>query len=68
MKKMLSIILICLQLLTITAFADGIQLTDAQKDDLYNLGIMTGDENGDLRLSSGLTRAEAVTMMQRILK
>ena len=63
MKKILSIILICLQLLTITAFADGIQLTDAQKEDLYNLGIMTGDENGDLRLYDNITRAEAAKMI-----
>jgi len=63
MKKILSIILICLQLLTITAFADGIQLTDAQKEDLYNLGIMTGDENGDLRLNDNITRAEAAKMI-----
>ncbi len=63
MKKILSIILICLQLLTITAFADGIQLTDAQKEDLHNLGIMTGDENGDLRLNDNITRAEAAKMI-----
>ena len=63
MKKILSIILISLQLLTVTAFADGIQLTDAQKEDLYNLGIMTGDENGDLRLYDNITRAEAAKMI-----
>lgn len=62
-KKILSIILVVIQLLTITAFADGIQLTDAQKEDLYNLGIMTGDENGDLRLNDNITRAEAAKMI-----
>ena len=63
MKKILSIILVVVQLLTITAFADGIQLTDAQKEDLYNLGIMSGDENGDLRLNDNITRAEAAKMI-----
>lgn len=62
-KKMLCIILIGLQLLMITAFADGIQLTDLQKEDLYNLGIMTGDENGNLRLNDNITRAEATKMI-----
>ena len=63
MKKILSIILVVVQLLTNTAFADGIQLTDAQKEDLYNLGIMSGDENGDLRLNDNITRAEAAKMI-----
>lgn len=63
MKRILFIILTVVQLLTVTAFADGIQLTDAQKDDLYNLGIMTGDENGDLRLNDNITRAEAAKMI-----
>ena len=62
-KKILSIILVVIQLLTITAFADGIQLTDAQKEDLYNLGIMTGDENGNLRLNDTITRAETAKMI-----
>jgi len=62
-KKILSVILIGLQLLMVTAFADEIQLTDAQKEDLYNLGIMIGDENGDLRLDDNITRAEAAKMI-----
>lgn len=63
MKKILSVILVILQLLTVTAFAEGSQITDAQKEDLYNLGIMTGDENGDLRLKDNITRAEAAKMI-----
>lgn len=63
MKKILSIILIGLQLSTITAFADTVKLTDGQKEDLYNLGIMLGDENGDLRLNDNITRAETAKMM-----
>ena len=52
-----------MQLLIVTVFADGIQLKDTQKDDLYNLGIMTGDENGDLRLNDKITRAEVAKMI-----
>lgn len=63
MKKILSVILVVIQLLTVTAFADTVQLTDGQKEDLYNLGVMLGDENGDLRLNDNITRAEAAKMM-----
>lgn len=63
MKKIISIILIAMQLLTFTAFADVAQLSEAQIEDLYRLGIMTGDENGDLRLEDHITRAEAAKMI-----
>lgn len=63
MKKIFSVVLMVMQLLIVTVFADGIQLKDTQKDDLYNLGIMTGDENGDLRLNDKITRAEAAKMI-----
>lgn len=63
MKKVLSVILVIMQLFSITAFANTVQLTDVQKEDLYNLGIMTGDENGDLRLNDNITRAEAAKMI-----
>lgn len=63
MKKILSIILVLIQLLSFTAFADSNELSDVQKKDLYNLGIMIGDENGDLRLEDNITRAEATKMI-----
>lgn len=63
MKKIFSVVLMVMQLLIVTVFADGIQLKDTQKDDLYNLGIMTGDENGDLRLNDKITRAEVAKMI-----
>ena len=63
MKKILSVILVIIQLLTVTAFADTVQLTDGKKEDLYNLGIMIGDENGDIRLNDNITRDEAAKMM-----
>ena len=63
MRKILSVILVLIQLISFTAFADSAQLSDVQKDDLYNLGIMIGDENGDLRLEDNITRAEATKMI-----
>lgn len=63
MKRILSVILAAIQLLTVSAYADAAQLTDLQKEDLYNLGIMTGDTNGDLRLDDNITRAEAAKMI-----
>lgn len=63
MKKIFSVILISLQLLTAVAFAEQAGLTEEQKTDLYNLGIMMGDENGDLRLNDNVTRAEALKMI-----
>ena len=63
MKKILSIILVLIQLLSFTAYANSVELSDTQKEDLYNLGIMIGDGNGDLRLEDNITRAEATKMI-----
>ena len=63
MKKICAIILITLQLFTISAYADTMQLTDIQKEELYKLEIMVGDENGNLRLDDNITRAEAAKMI-----
>lgn len=63
MKKILSVVLVLIQLLSFTTFADSANLSDTQKDDLYNLGIMIGDETGDLRLEDNITRAEATKMI-----
>lgn len=63
MKKILSLILAVILLLTTNVFAEEACLTDAQKEDLYKLGIMVGDENGDLRLNDTITRAEAAKMI-----
>lgn len=62
MKKIISIIL-AVQLLTVSAFAEYQTLNDIQKQDLFKYGIMVGDENGDLRLDDNITRAEAVKML-----
>lgn len=68
MKRILSLVLIISLLSGIVVFADaGIfdssDLSESQIKDLYDLGIMTGDENGNLRLNDRITRAEAAKMI-----
>lgn len=63
MKKIISTFLVASAVLTQTAFAEGAVLSDSQQLELYNYGIMVGDENGDLRLSDTITRAEAVKLL-----
>ena len=63
MKKSVAMILIILIVFSITVFAYGTELNNEQKDDLYNLGIMVGDENGDLHLTENITRAETIKMI-----
>ncbi len=63
MKKIFFIIITVISILLTSVYADGLTLSDAQKSDLYNLKIMVGDENGDLRLGDTITRAEAVKMI-----
>lgn len=61
MKKLLSTILTAAILSSAAANAE--ELSKPQRMDLYNFGIMVGDENGDLRLNDSITRAEAVKMI-----
>lgn len=63
MKKYFILLLIALQLISVTICANAIQLTEMQANDLYNLGIMTGDEEGNLRLNDNITRAEFTKMI-----
>ena len=63
MKKICATLLTVFQIFTISVCANAMQLTDIQKEDLYKLEIMTGDENGDLRLNDNITRAEAAKMI-----
>ena len=46
-----------------TCFVSAMSLTDKQKEELYSYNIMTGDENGNLRPSDHITRAEAARMV-----
>lgn len=57
MKKIICIVLV-LSLLCITAFANNLQLSKDTKKDLFDFGIMIGDENGDLHLEDKITYGE----------
>ncbi len=63
MKKILCIITALSFILSTLAYAEGASITEAQKSDLHNLGIMVGDEDGNLRLNDTITRAEAIKMI-----
>lgn len=62
MKKLLALFL-TLILLSATVFANESYFTEEIKNDLNKLGIMVGDQNGDLHLENTITRAEAVKMI-----
>ncbi len=62
MKKIISLMLVVFNLLSVSVFANG-AITEEQKNDLSNLGIITGDPGGDLRLNDAITRAEATKMI-----
>lgn len=59
MKKIISLVMVFLFSVSVIANA----VTDEQKADLKELGIMVGDENGDLRLNDTITRAEVTKMI-----
>lgn len=63
MKKLIAILIVAAYMFTIPAFAGDVLLSDVQKEELYNFGIMTGDADGDLRLNDTITRAEAIKMI-----
>jgi len=68
MKKTIAFIIITVQILSLIACAqsgifDSMSLNETQIKDLYDLGIMIGDENGNLRLDDAITRAEAAKMI-----
>ena len=63
MKKIICAVLATLNIITNVAFAEIMLLNEKQKEDLYNYGIMVGDENGNLRLDDTITRAESAKMI-----
>ena len=63
MKKLICLIVVLANIFSITVSADVIRLTEEAKNDLYTYGIMTGDQNGDLRLEDNITRAEFCKMI-----
>lgn len=63
MKRSICVILVIVGLLSILPAANAAQLNEDQQTKLFQLGIMSGDTNGDLRLSDPITRAEAAKMI-----
>ncbi len=63
MKKVIYFVLIAASLLSISVCANAAVMTEEQQNELVNMGIITGDPNGDLRLNDTITRAEAIKMI-----
>lgn len=63
MKKSIKLLTISALILSSASIANAATISEAQKDDLFNLNIMVGDENGNLNLDKSLTRAEAVRII-----
>ncbi len=61
MKKVMALLL-TFSMLWVT-MAGTFALEDIQKETLYDLGIMVGDETGELHLERTITRAEAAKMI-----
>lgn len=61
MKKILSFMLVfvLLTFMSVSVYS----LTEAERGELRNFGIMTGDPDGNLRTEEPVTRAEAVKML-----
>lgn len=62
MKKIICTVIAFTMMLQLSVCAKA-EISDSQKKELYNFGIMTGDENGNLRLEDNITRAEAAKML-----
>ena len=59
MKRIFVIIMVLICALTQSVFASNEDI----QNDLYNLGIMIGDEGGNLNLDNNITRAEIAKMI-----
>ena len=63
MKKIICLIVVLVNIFSMIVSANAIQLSETAKSDLYNYGIMVGDQNGNLRLEDNITRAEFCKMI-----
>ncbi len=61
MKRIISLVMVVVFLISVPVMVNAV--TDEQKAELKELGIMVGDENGDLRLNDTITRAEVIKMI-----
>lgn len=68
LKKTLGLILAFAMIFTVPAFAAAEPVVNSETvDTLVALGVIVGDENGNLNLSKDITRAEASMMMVRAM-
>lgn len=67
MKRILSMVLCAVMILSLTAYANDDSVTvESNVKELKSYGIMKGNPDGDMRLNDELTRAEAVTLAVRL--
>lgn len=67
MKKICSLLVMLILLMQSSAYAAVSNAVQKAVDDLSGLGIMTGDETGDMMLEKQLTRAEFSVLVVRVL-
>lgn len=63
MKKILSIILVCVLMFSTAVLAQG---TEDYVAELGKYSVIKGDPDGNMRLSDNLSRGEAVTLLVRV--
>ena len=63
MKKIICLIIILLNLISVPVLSASVSLSENAQNELYSYGIMRGDGNGDLRLEDNITRAEFCKMI-----
>ena len=62
-KKIISLVLSFCMALSLTVVSVSAETQDTKLEVIRAMGIMTGDQNGNLNLSNSVTRAEFVKMM-----
>lgn len=63
MKKLFCSLLTLAMFFSLCLPVGAAELQEAQQEELFRFGIMSGDETGELRLDDLITRAEAVKML-----
>ena len=66
MKKIIALLTVVLMMFTQIVSASGIENSEAYME-ITSLGIIQGDENGDLHLDDPLTRAEFAAVITRLM-
>lgn len=66
MKKFISVFLMVVLVISSIVFAEDVP-SKKQLEDLKSLGIMVGDEDGNMRLDDTITRAEAAKMICTVM-